>query len=80
VDIVVMVILGGMGNTAGVCFAAVLLTVLPEMLRAVSKAPALPVGVQQIAENRMVLYSLLLIVLMLIRPQGLFGGKKQGAK
>ena len=55
IEIVVMVILGGMGNTIGV----ILLTLLPELLR-------------PIAEYRMILYSLLLIVLMLARPQGLF--------
>ena len=59
IEIVVMVILGGMGNTAGVIAAAVLLTLLPEILRPV-------------AEYRMMLYSLLLIILMLTRPQGLF--------
>ena len=57
-DIVVMVILGGMGNTLGVVVAAILLTVLPELLRPV-------------AEYRMILYSLLIIVIMLTRPQGL---------
>ena len=59
IEIVVMVILGGMGNTLGVILAAGLLTLLPEVLR-------------PIAEYRMVLYSFLLIVLMLARPQGLF--------
>ena len=59
IDIVVMVILGGMGNTVGVIFAAILLTVLPEMLRG-------------FADYRMILYSLLIIGLMLARPQGLF--------
>lgn len=59
IEIVVMVILGGMGNTVGVILAAVLLTILPEVLRPV-------------AEYRMVIYSLLLIVLMLSRPKGLF--------
>ena len=59
IEIVVMVILGGMGNTIGVIAAAILLTVLPEVLRPVE-------------DYRMVLYSLLLIVLMLTRPQGLF--------
>ena len=59
IEIVVMVILGGMGNTVGVILAAVLLTLLPELLR-------------PIAEYRMIIYSLLLIVLMLVRPQGLF--------
>ena len=37
VDIVTMVILGGMGSTAGVVIAAVLLTILPECLRALSR-------------------------------------------
>jgi branched-chain amino acid transport system permease protein len=62
IEIVVMVILGGMGNTIGVILAAILLTLLPEVLRPV-------------AEYRMVLYSFLLIVLMLSRPQGLFNFK-----
>jgi len=62
IEIVVMVILGGMGNTLGVILAAILLTLLPEVLRPV-------------AEYRMVLYSFLLIMLMLVRPQGLFNFK-----
>ena len=74
VDIVVMVILGGMGSTGGVIVAAILLTILPEWLRAVSDYPWLPEWLREIAENRMILYSLLLIILMLTRPQGLFGG------
>ncbi len=62
IEIVVMVILGGMGNTLGVILAAILLTLLPEVLR-------------PIAEYRMIIYSLLLIVLMILRPQGLFNFK-----
>ncbi len=62
IEIVVMVILGGMGNTIGVILAAILLTLLPEVLR-------------PIAEYRMIIYSLLLIVLMIVRPQGLFNIK-----
>lgn len=58
IEIVVMVILGGMGNTVGVILAAIILTLLPELLRSV-------------ADYRMIIYSLLLIVLMLVRPQGL---------
>jgi branched-chain amino acid transport system permease protein len=64
IAIVVMVILGGMGNTVGVIIAAVLLTLLPEFLRPV-------------AEYRMIIYSLLLIVLMLTRPQGLFSFRRK---
>ena len=66
IDIVVMVILGGMGRTGGVILAAVLLTLLPEFLR-------------PFAEYRMIIYSLLIIGLMIARPQGLFvfGREKQ---
>lgn len=71
-DIVVMVILGGMGNIVGVCLAAALLTVLPEALRYLSHLEMLPDSLRHIAENRMILYSVILIVLMLVRPQGLF--------
>jgi branched-chain amino acid transport system permease protein len=74
-DIVVMVILGGMGSTVGVCLAAVLLTILPEWLRMVDDYPWLPEWLRPITENRMILYSLLLIILMLTRPQGLFGAE-----
>ena len=68
IEIVVMVILGGMGNTPGVILAAILLTVLPEVLRSVD-------------QYRMILYSLLLISLMLVRPKGLFNfryGRQKG--
>ena len=51
-----MVILGGMGNTAGVAFAAVLLTVLLEYLRFVAGYAFLPDGVREIAKNRMIIY------------------------
>jgi branched-chain amino acid transport system permease protein len=59
IDIVVMVILGGMGRTAGVILAAIVLTLLPEFLRA-------------FADYRMIIYSLLIVGLMMARPQGLF--------
>jgi branched-chain amino acid transport system permease protein len=64
IDIVVMVILGGMGRTAGVIVAAIVLTLLPEFLR-------------EFASYRMILYALLIIGLMLARPEGLFVFKKR---
>jgi len=68
IDIVVMVILGGMGRTAGVIVAAIVLTVLPELLRG-------------FADYRMIIYSLLIIGLMMARPQGLFTfGRIKGKK
>jgi len=68
-----MVILGGMGSTAGVAFAAILLTLLLEYLRFVAGYEWLPELVRRIAQNRVIIYSLVLIALMLLRPQGLFG-------
>jgi branched-chain amino acid transport system permease protein len=87
VDVVVMVILGGMGSTTGVILAAILLTILPEILRAlahtdfISGSQAAVESVlkvhlpplQGLLENRLILYSVLLIIMMLTRPQGLFG-------
>lgn len=62
-EIVVMVILGGMGRTVGVIMAAILLTILPEILREYMRP---------IADCRMIIYSLLIIIIMMARPQGLF--------
>jgi branched-chain amino acid transport system permease protein len=73
VDVVVFVILGGMGSTIGVILAAVMLTILPEALRALAHTQFVPPAYQGLLENRLILYSLLLITLMLTRPQGLFG-------
>jgi branched-chain amino acid transport system permease protein len=81
ITFVVMVILGGMGNNIGVIVAAVLLTLLPEGLRMLAGVEHLP-GMAAykplgwISETRMIIYSLLLIVLMLTRPQGLFTLRK----
>ena len=63
IEIVVMVILGGMGNNFGVICAAILLTLLPAILREYFRS---------IADSQMLIYSILLILLMLTRPQGLF--------
>ena len=84
ITFVVMVILGGMGNTIGVIFAAILLTLLPEGLRLLAGIEHLP-GISTerplgwIGDTRMIIYSLLLIVLMLTRPQGLFSFRKRKA-
>lgn len=58
VDVVVIVILGGMGSTPGVVLAAIVLTLLNEKLR-------------DFEQYRMVVFSLILIVMMIVRPQGL---------
>ena len=68
VDVVIMVVLGGMGSLSGSIFGAILVTVIPEALRPVQKLTGVDV--------RMVLYSLLLILLMILRPQGVFGTRE----
>jgi branched-chain amino acid transport system permease protein len=62
-EIVAFVVLGGLGSLSGAILAAATLTAAPEVLRG-------------IGEWRMVLYSLLLIVTMLLRPQGLLGQRE----
>jgi branched-chain amino acid transport system permease protein len=62
-EIVVFVVLGGLGSITGAVLAAAVLTAAPELLRG-------------LGEWRMVLYSLLLIGTMLLRPQGLLGNRE----
>jgi branched-chain amino acid transport system permease protein len=63
IEIVVMVTLGGLGSISGAILAAIVLTLLPEVLRVIS-------------DLRMIIYALLLIFMMLLRPQGLLGGRE----
>lgn len=63
IEILAMVVLGGTGSLSGPLLAATVLTALPEVLRPV-------------AEYRMVIYSLLLIGMMILRPAGLLGNKE----
>jgi len=69
-EIVAMVVLGGLGSISGSIVAAIILTFLPEGLRSVKEF--IPGG----RDPRMVIYSLMLIILMLTRPQGLFGRRE----
>jgi branched-chain amino acid transport system permease protein len=60
IEILVMVVLGGMGSMIGSILSAAVLTALPELLRAFS-------------DYRMIAYSLLLVIVMIFRPTGLMG-------
>jgi branched-chain amino acid transport system permease protein len=59
-DVVIMVVLGGMGSVSGAVLAAALLTILPEALRT-------------FADYRMIIFAASLVVMMIVRPQGLLG-------
>lgn len=60
VRVLSMVVLGGMGSLPGAILGAFLLTVLPELLRG-------------LANYRMLIFGAALVVMMVFRPQGLFG-------
>ena len=79
IDLVIMVVLGGMGSITGVVFAAAFLTVLPELFREAAQFITHLVGYEgQVNTDayRMPVYALLLILVMILRPQGLFGIKE----
>jgi len=67
ITILLMVVFGGMGTLRGSFIGAITLVVLPELLRFVG----LPSSVA--APLRQMIYGLLLVILMIKRPQGIFG-------
>jgi branched-chain amino acid transport system permease protein len=68
-----MVVLGGMGNVAGVVLGAVLLTALPEALRHAAPLQQSWLGAVYVdpSDLRMLLFGLALVLMMLFRPAGL---------
>ena len=63
VEIFVIVVLGGMGSLTGSIVASIVLVSLPELLR-------------EFSSYRYLLYSSLLVIMMLFRPQGLMGTRE----
>ncbi len=63
IDILVIVVFGGLGSITGSVIAAIVLAVITTVL-------------QSYSELRMIIYALLLISIMLFRPQGLLGTKE----
>lgn len=61
VDLLCIVVLGGLGSIPGTVIGAIVLTAVPEALRSLSN-------------YRMIVYGLLLVVVMIFRPYGLMGG------
>ncbi|MBL3641094.1 branched-chain amino acid ABC transporter permease [Peribacillus frigoritolerans] len=62
-DILIFVVLGGLGSLSGSVLAAILLTIVTTFL-------------QDYPETRMIIYSLVLILMMIFRPQGLMGTRE----
>jgi branched-chain amino acid transport system permease protein len=59
-DIIIMVVLGGLGSITGAALAAIVVTILPEYLRAIE-------------QYRMIVFALALVLIMIFRPKGLLG-------
>lgn len=64
IEILSMVVLGGIGSLEGSVLGAFVLTFAPEFLRGVSDF---------VSQYRMLFYGALLVIMMLVRPQGLVG-------
>jgi branched-chain amino acid transport system permease protein len=68
VQILIIVVLGGLGSIPGVILGAIVVEVTPELLR------SLP---QNLIDARLLVFSLVLIVLMIFRPQGLWPSRQR---
>ncbi|HEX7195923.1 MAG TPA: leucine/isoleucine/valine transporter permease subunit [Candidatus Limnocylindria bacterium] len=67
INALALIILGGMGNIAGVVLGAFVLVGLPEFLR-------------EFAEYRLLIYGAVLVVMMLLRPEGLLPSRQRSAE
>jgi branched-chain amino acid transport system permease protein len=63
IDMIVMIIIGGLGSISGAVLGGIFVAVTLELMR-------------DLQEYRLVLYALLLISIMLLRPQGLLGTRE----
>src|SRR6185295_2473101 len=68
-EIIIMIVLGGMGSLTGAVLGAIVITIMPELLR---QLPG------DLSRYRLVVYSALLILIMLTRPQGILGTREFG--
>jgi branched-chain amino acid transport system permease protein len=66
IDMVVMIIIGGLGSISGAIVGGIFVAVTLELMR-------------DLQQFRLVLYALLLIVIMLVRPEGLLGSRELSA-
>jgi len=70
INILMMVVLGGLGSMFGSIIAAAVLTYLPFLLR---NAGSLSRELQFMSDNFMIVFSVLLILMMIFKPSGLMG-------
>lgn len=71
--VVVMVVLGGMGSLTGSIFSAVIMYVLNYQIKNGAWVSALPGFLQGVFTYPMLVYALVLVVIIIFRPKGIFG-------
>lgn len=76
-EIIIMIVIGGMGSMTGAILGAIIVTLLPEVLRYL---PDIHIGgtVLRFADLRLVIFALILILTMIVRPQGILGTTELG--
>ena len=74
-----MIVLGGMGNIAGVILGALILTILPEALRYLGPLQELLFGrvLADPTDLRMLIFGMALVLIMLYRPAGLLPSRRR---
>ena len=76
-EIIIMIVIGGMGSMTGAILGAIIVTLLPELLR---QLPDIQIGATtfKFADLRLVIFALILILTMILRPQGILGTREIG--
>lgn len=67
-EVIAMNVVGGLGSITGAIMGAGILTILPEGLRVVQDVTGI--------DLRMIIYALTIILIMILRPQGIMGNKE----
>ena len=73
IEVVVMLVLGGLGSLTGAVVGAVIVTLMPQFLRPLEEF-------LNLSGLSMVVYAGLLLLMMLFRPQGIFGQRELSLK
>ncbi len=77
-EIIIMIVIGGMGSMTGAILGAIIVTLLPELLR---QLPDIQVGSDDVSASPisgLVIFALILILTMILRPQGILGTREFG--
>jgi branched-chain amino acid transport system permease protein len=84
-EIIIMIVIGGMGSMTGAILGAIIVTLLPELLRYLQQIqdntlePLMGIDLPfNVGELRLVIFALILIFTMILRPQGILGTREIG--